>query len=229
MFGATPTNKSGTAPDPDCANRAIDRAEPSAPPTAGSEDMPLEEAQRFRALLARIVAGSTDAVQELQQQFGEYIVRVIRNRLPRSLRPKYDSVDFVQDVWLSFFRKTEHNFESPEHLIAYLMRMARNKVVDVTRDRLKSQQHDARREQRLGQSEFGQEAQQLYARDATPSETAIGDELWEKMLADQPPAYRLVLVLLREGRTQVEVAERLGLPRRTVQRILERAYAKVQS
>jgi RNA polymerase sigma-70 factor (ECF subfamily) len=187
-----------------------------------------EEHLPFRVLMARVREGSHDAAVELQRTYGDHIVRAVRRRLPRQLRPKFDSVDFVQDVWASFFRGPHGDFVSADHLIAFLTRVARNKVVDATRQRLYSHKHDVNRERPLAPQTAGQEEQKLFAREATPSEAAIGRELWEQMLAGQPPAYRLALGLLRDGMTQEQVAAELKLSRKTVQRILNRALTKVR-
>jgi RNA polymerase sigma-70 factor (ECF subfamily) len=196
----------------------------------GIEEAPVsaETPPRFRVLMERALEGCSLAAQELQQRYANYIVRAVRRRLPRALRSSFDSVDFVQDVWASFYRAQEHEFESPEHLIAFLTRVAHNKVIDAARDRLLSRKRDASREEPLAHLDLGQEGQKVFAREATPSQTAISRELWTKMLAGQPPAYRQVLVLLREGRTQADVAGALRLNRKTVQRIVQRALEKIR-
>ena len=64
------------------------------------------------------------------------------------MRSKFDSVDFVQMVWASFFANPEQiaKFKESEQLIAYLASMARNKVVEETRRRLQYQRHNVKRE-----------------------------------------------------------------------------------
>jgi RNA polymerase sigma-70 factor (ECF subfamily) len=186
------------------------------------------ERQRFRDLLRRVLDGSEEAAQELQTQYGDYIIKAVRRRMPRRLRAKFDSIDFVQDVWVSFFGTPQRDFSTPEHLVAFLMRMAQNKVIDATRERLDGKKRDVGREEPLATVGDAQDAQQVFAREGTPSQTAIGRELWAQLLAGQPPAYRRVLTLLRDGASQTEVAERLKLSRKTVQRILERAMEKTR-
>jgi RNA polymerase sigma factor (sigma-70 family) len=185
--------------------------------------------QPFRVLLERVKAGSEEAARDLQAQYGEYIMKAVRRRLPRRLRTKFDSDDFVQDVWTSFFREPESNFNGPDHLAAYLMRLAQNKVVDAKRARIDTQKHDLAREEPLAYFEDGLQQQKLYARGGTPSQEAITHEMWETMLEGQPLVYRQVLLMLREGYTQVEVSERVKLTTRTVQRILVRALEKIES
>jgi RNA polymerase sigma factor (sigma-70 family) len=183
----------------------------------------------FRELLRRVLTGDDEAARQLQEQYGEYIIMAVRRRMPRRLRSKFDSVDFVQDVWASFFRTPQRHFNGPDHLVAYLTRMAQNKVVDATREGLETQKRDLAREEPLATASDDQEVQRIFDRDGTPSEAAIGRELWDLMLAGEPPAYRAVLTLLRDGLTQAAVAERLKLSIKTVQRILERALEKTRS
>jgi RNA polymerase sigma-70 factor (ECF subfamily) len=184
--------------------------------------------QSFRALFQQVIDGSEDAARRLHEQYGPYIAMAVRRKLPPRLRSKYDSLDFVQDVWLSFFRLPERAFESPEHLIGYLVRMAKNKLTDVRRDRLDAAKHAVCREEPLGREVECQERQEVFARDGTPSEAAISHEMWERMVAGQPPVFRRVLLMLRAGYSQQEVAERLTLCTRTVQRILSRAHARAK-
>jgi RNA polymerase sigma factor (sigma-70 family) len=182
----------------------------------------------FRALLQQVLAGSENAARQLHQEYGKFIMMAVREKLSRQMRSKYDSVDFAQDVWLSFLRMPDAAFENPDHLIGYLVRMARNKVIDATRDRMESAKHDIRREEPLESSVDGQERQKAFAHDGTPSEAAISLETWQRMLEGQPPAYRKVLMLLRDGCTQDEVSEQLNLCRKTVQRIHRKALERVR-
>jgi RNA polymerase sigma-70 factor (ECF subfamily) len=199
------------------------------PPTNPAVDSaPAPPRPSFRALFQQVVDGSEEAAHQLQRQYGQYIVMAVRQKLSRHLRSKFDSVDFVQDVWVSFFREPDRAFESPEHLIGYLVNMAKNKVTDANRNRLHTEKRDVRREEPLAGSVEGQERQQAFAHDGTPSEAAISREMWQQMLEGQPPAYRKVLAMLRDGWTQEEVADELNLCRRTVQRIHSRALQRVR-
>ena len=192
------------------------------------EQLP-NDRQLFRTLMQRAFEGSAEAAQELIAKYGEFIIRAVRKRLSQKLRPRFDSIDFVQDVWASFYRGSEREFESPEHLIAFLTRVAQNKVIDAAREGLQTLKRDATRERPLiNPAPDDKPDQPVFARDGTPSETAIGREVWEQMLQDQPPVYRLVLSRLRDGSTQSEVASELNLPRKTVQRILQRALEKTR-
>ncbi len=58
----------------------------------------------FCTLMRRVGEGSEDAAWELVTRYGEDIRRAVRRVLNVKLRPKFNSLDFVQLVWKSFFR-----------------------------------------------------------------------------------------------------------------------------
>ena len=84
----------------------------------------------FRDLMRRVHEGSEDAAWQLVGQYGDPIRRAVRRALNARLRSKFDSLDFVQLVWSSFFRDRGRldRFNHPEELVAFLVTMARNKV-----------------------------------------------------------------------------------------------------
>src|SRR5256885_494267 len=108
---------------------------PGSPAASDDQEWPRDQ-RRFRALMQRAFEGSSEAAQELMAKYGAYIIRAVRKRLSHKLRPRFDSIDFVQDVWASFYRGEERKFEGPEHLIAFLTRVAQNKVIDAARGSL---------------------------------------------------------------------------------------------
>ena len=76
---------------------------------------------------------------------------MVRRQLPRLLRSRFDSLDFLQSVWGSFFRRMRDaptEFEDSRHLVAFLARAAKNKVIDEYR-RAASLKQDMHREEPL--------------------------------------------------------------------------------
>src|SRR2546423_1240234 len=106
------------------------------------------EDAEFADLIKRVQEGNKDAAAELHAVYGDHILRVVRKKLHDRLRSKFDSLDFVQDVWASFFTDVpeKYTFDTPEDLIAFLTILARNKVVQVTRMRMEGQKHNVHRE-----------------------------------------------------------------------------------
>ena len=89
----------------------------------------------FKTLNARGSRGYSEAAERLCRDYQMQILRVVRRTLPRRMRVRFDSGDFVNDVWLSFFAHppTDGRFEDSRDFVAYLARMARNKVGEVRR------------------------------------------------------------------------------------------------
>ena len=84
----------------------------------------------FDRLMEGVRNGSEDAAEELVARFDDDLRRAIRRVLNPVLRSKFDSIDFAQSVWRSFFCgcHAERRFDSAAQLKAFLMRMGRNKV-----------------------------------------------------------------------------------------------------
>ena len=185
--------------------------------------LPLDEQTReFRQWLAEAQSGDNDACRRLLEVYGPHVVRAVRRNLDRSIRSKFDSADFAQAVWASFFtRPTQADqFDSPESLVGYLAAMAKNKVVDEHRRRLGALKYDVSREEPLRPDEN----QGLRSPQPTPSQVAVAGELWERLITGQPPHHQAILRLRREGLTNDEIAERLGLSEKTVRRLMKRLF-----
>jgi len=134
----------------------------------------------FTALMERVRQGSDGAARELVARYGPHILQVVRKKLSRKLRPRFDSVDFVQSVWASFFADApaKELVSRPDDLAAYLARMARNKVVDAFRDVVRSQKRNANRERSLDRATRGGVPQQRIAHQETPSQEVATKEEW---------------------------------------------------
>jgi RNA polymerase sigma factor (sigma-70 family) len=182
--------------------------------------------QDFRELMRQVQTGSPEAARRLCDQYGSHVMRVIRRRLPDYLRPRYDSIDFQQDVWASFFAQLaeHHRFDDPSALIAYLSRLAQNKVLMEQRRGLAAKRDVWRDRAMQPQAAAGETMTEVQPdpRAHTPSLWMMADERWEQMLAAQPPLKRRMLLMLREGCSHGEVAAQLGLHPKAIQRVLRR-------
>jgi RNA polymerase sigma-70 factor (ECF subfamily) len=146
----------------------------------------------------------------------------VRRRLHQRFRSKFDSLDFVQDVWASFFADISENyaFEGPDDLAKFLTALAQAKVAREVRARMQRQKHNVNLEVPLDRRRGG--GDRFPAAQRTPSEIVIGQEEWDQFLQKQPLVYRRVLLLLREGKSSVTIADELGITRRTVSRIVRK-------
>lgn len=171
--------------------------------------------------IARIRAGDEDAASELLRHYEPKVRLVVRRQLPRLLRSKFDSLDFLQSVWGSFFHRVRTgstDIEDEPNLVAFLTWAARNRVFDEYR-RTSTRKHDVRREEPLGQGDDPEQG--LVASLETASEIVQARETYEQLRKRVPEDRQAVLMLKAEGYSCREIGERLGLSERTVQRVIE--------
>lgn len=177
----------------------------------------------FRELMEGVQRGSQEDAWKLIEVYGPHIQRVVRRLLHHNMRSKFDSMDFVQVVWASFFTQRSQllRFNKPEELVAYLAQMARNKVRDETQRRMNTKKHDLKREQRFVEYETAVETPAT-VRAARPSQIAVAREQWRRLVENQPPEYQQVVELRFSGATYEEIAQSLHMHERTARRIIER-------
>ena len=173
------------------------------------------------AFLGRIRAGDEEAARELLVRYEAEVRLVVRRQLPRLLRSRFDSLDFLQSVWGSFFRRVRtgpSDFEDSRHLVAFLARAAKNKVIDEYR-RAASRKQDMSREEPLWSD--GTRARDVAANTDSPSEVAQAREVFGRLREQLPEDRRTILELKAEGLSSRDIGERLGISERTVQRVIE--------
>jgi RNA polymerase sigma-70 factor (ECF subfamily) len=171
---------------------------------------------RLDALIEQLNGGDLDAAEEVYLAFEPYLRMAVRRRLTGALRAKLDSMDIVQSAWadvLSGFRDAGWRFADRDHLRAFLVRVARNRLIDRQRQHRRAME----REQPMVEAEPGELPLSPQPR---PSEEAQGRELWERMLEVCPPAHREILRLRRQGLTLAEISVRVDLHEGSVRRIL---------
>ncbi len=173
--------------------------------------------------MSRVREGSQDAARQLVQQYQPYIIRVVRQRLSRKLRSKFDSDDFAQALWASFYehRSEVERFERPSALVAFLARMAKNKVAAEHRRHFGTQRRNTRGERSLD-GPAAQSVRSVRAPDPTPSEVVSVWEQLDEVTRAQPEDHQRIIELLRRGADYAEIATKLGLSKKTVQRVIRR-------
>jgi RNA polymerase sigma-70 factor (ECF subfamily) len=182
-------------------------------PQGGGDDL--------AGFLARIQAGDEEAARELLHRYEAEVRLVVRRQLPRLLRSRFDSLDFLQSVWGDFFQKVRTGtaeFSDSKHLVAFLARAAKNKVIDQYR-RAGSLKQDMHREEPIW-SEGGR-PRELEAVGDTASQLFEAREAFDRLLDLLPADRRHILALKAEGLSSREIGERLGLSERTIQRVIE--------
>src|ERR1700733_1730331 len=145
------------------------------------DEPPQNGADGLSDFLKRIQAGGGGAAREMLQRFEAEVRLVVRRQLPRLLRSRFDSLDFLQSVWGSFFRRMRPSpteFEDSRHLVAFLARAAKNKVIDEYR-RSASRKHDMHREEPLWVD--GHRPKDLADPIDSPSEIAQAHEVYGRL------------------------------------------------
>lgn len=179
----------------------------------------------FAELVRRAKEGDEDAIRALLAQFEDEVRLAVRRRLPKILRTKFDSMDFVQTVWASIFVDggiDPTRFESRQHLLAYLMGVAGNKVREEYRRRTVSRKYDVRREEPLYLRRSGRDEPREVASVApTASADFRGRERLEALLKGRSEREREIVRLRYEGMTFAEIAVRTGLNEKTARRLIE--------
>lgn len=186
------------------------------------------EVETFHVLMQRVREGDQEAAWTLLETYGRFVLHVVRQHLSPQLRSKFDSMDFVQNVWASFFREPEaiRDFSHPKDLVNYLRAMARNKLGMEARRRLQTAKYDIGREASLvsGESEKSPEVEsdRQDTRQPTPSQIAMAREQWQRWLARQTPCHREVVRMRFSGASYEEIAQSLNINERTARRVVER-------
>jgi RNA polymerase sigma-70 factor (ECF subfamily) len=167
-------------------------------------------------LIARLNDGDVVAAERAFLAYEPYLRMAVRRQLNGPLRSKLDSMDIVQSVWadvLCRFRESGWRFADRTHLRAFLIKVARNRLIDRRRE------HHRALEQERPLDETAAQDLPLLSQ-PRPSEVAQGHELWDRMLEKCPPAHREILRLKRQGLSLNEIASRTGLHEGSIRRIL---------
>ncbi len=182
-----------------------------------SEEAHREDPANIRELIARIQGGDEEAARELLNRYESKVRMVVRRQLPRLLRSRFDSLDFLQSVWGSFFHRIRtgpNDLEEERNLIAFLAWAARNKVIDEYRRAASQKQNINREAPRC--LEGG-----LAAAGETPSQVAQARETYDRLHDLLPEDRRIILELKAAGFSSKEIGDQVGISERTVQRVLE--------
>jgi RNA polymerase sigma-70 factor (ECF subfamily) len=193
--------------------------------------MPIDDG--FADLLLRAKAGDEGAIRLFLSRFGREVQMMVRARLPRQLRNQYDSADFVQAVWQSFFAELPHdspNFQKVAHLRKYLNGVARNKIYEQHRRLTRTEKYDIRREERLyirrGDRDVPRE---IISPGPSPSQAAQAVDRLDRLIAGRSQREVDIIQLRRVGLTFGEIAARTGVNERTARRIIDSVRAGLEA
>jgi RNA polymerase sigma-70 factor (ECF subfamily) len=184
-------------------------------------------------LVARARKGDKEAIREFLVRFEHEVRLMVRNRLPRRLRSQFDSMDFVQSVWKSFFstlRSSSTDFKNIHHLRGFLAGVVRNKVYEQHRRLTRTEKHAINREVQLYVRRRGKEIDRaLVASDPSPSDAVQASERLAQLTAGCTPRDAQVITLRHQGLTFREIGLRTGINERSVRRVIEEARSRMEA
>lgn len=179
---------------------------------------------KFEELMRQVESGSDEAIRELLETYGSHILRAVRRRLSRHMRTQFDSTDFYQAVWASFFTNDRTpKFETEEDLVKFLSRVAGNKVIDECRKQF-TRKRDPTRAHSMYDSE--ENLAPLASNNPTPSEVVSAKEKVERLVEGHPAFYRQIIEMRASGATFDEIGKELGMNEKTVRRVVKRLEAR---
>jgi RNA polymerase sigma-70 factor (ECF subfamily) len=179
--------------------------------------------EHFQTLLKAAQAGSQEAARELHDTYVKHVLRCVRHKMWRRLRTRFDSADFVQQVWASFFAdgNTLPDFATPAELVVFLQTLAERKVLLEGR-RQHRQKTDIQLEQRIDEQASTVLGPHPAAHDPTPSAIAVYHEQYDRLVEQQVPEVREVAEMRASGSTFAEIAESLDIDESTARRFMRR-------
>src|SRR5262249_8227665 len=161
----------------------------------------MDRGDDFTDLMERARSGDPAAVRDFLDRFEEEVRAMVRARLPRKLRPRFDSGDFVQAVWKSFFADSDAprpEFQNQAHLRGCLGAVVRNRVQEQHRRLTRTAKHNLAREEPLYVSRGDREVpREVVSPDPSPSENVQAADRLEQLMAGFGPREIQVLTLRR--------------------------------
>ncbi len=191
--------------------------------------------QKTRHLVVLAKDGDKSALNQLYMVYAERVRRIVRLRLSKELRPKLDSMDLVQDAFLSALGGIgDFTYKNEGDFLRWLSRIAQNALRD-NLDKLHAAKRDIRKEVRLdnyrpttGAGFVGTPG----AIEATTPSVIMSkkedlDKL-EKAIDELKPEYREVIVLTKlEGLSYKEIGKRLSKSPDAVRMLVPSAMAEL--
>ena len=185
---------------------------------------------KTQRLVTLAQAGDESALDRLCNVYGERVRRIIRLRMGKELRSRMESMDLVQDAFISALRSLDNfTYRNEGDFLRWMAQIAENRLRDHA-DKLHKNKRDIHKEIPLDNN---RQSQDSFVR--TPGPVALTtpsmimsrqeelDKL-EKAIDKLKPEYREVIVLSRiEGLSHVEIGKKLGKKPHAVCMLLSRA------
>lgn len=176
----------------------------------------MNQPDRDRSALERMVAGDTRALEELYDRHGDLLYSLVRRILNRA----EDAEDVIQEIWLQAWRGARTYDPRRGTVCGWLVSMARSRAID----RLRSE----------GSRKRATDASGADVPDPpeSPAESTVDRQRREHVdlaMSQLDPQHREVLELAYfAGLSQSEISERLGAPLGTVKSWTRQALSRLE-
>jgi RNA polymerase sigma-70 factor (ECF subfamily) len=173
------------------------------------------QSQRFSdsSLLVRIQAGEDDAATALYTRYAERLMQLANRSAGDDLSARVDAEDIVQSVFRTFFRRvSDGHYLIPEgeELWKLLLVIALNKVRMIA-EHHRAAKRDVSHTRSMGTHEVAN----------TTDATEVLRMTIDDILVTLPDSHQQVVYARIDGYEVGEIAERVSMSRRSVERILQ--------
>lgn len=194
-----------------------------------------ETCYKTQKLVLMAKEGDEAALNKLFAVYGERIRRILRLRMGGELRSKVESMDLVQDVFISALKDLGNfTYQNEGDFLRWMSRIAENRIRDNI-DQLHANKRDIRKEIPLSsnrpnmQDSFVATNEPVNA--TTPSVIIAKIEHWDKLekaIDRLKPEYREVIILTKiDELSYKEAGARLGKTPDAIRMLLSRAIAEL--
>ena len=174
-------------------------------------------------LVQQVRAGDDAAAEAIFRRYAEQLARLAERQMSRQVARRLDGDDVVQSVFRTFFVRVERGefqINSSDQLWTLLVQITLRKACEQGR------RHTAGiRDGRL-EADDSALLSALVARPPEIEEAHLLNDEIDRAISNLPvnqhPAYRQLLELKLAGYSNDEIADQLGIVRRTVERMLSR-------
>ena len=175
--------------------------------------------------------GDQAALDRLCEVYDDRVLRIIRMRMGPELRTKMQSMDLVQDAFISALRSIDNfTYTNDGDFLRWVSKIAENRIRD-NFDKIHANKRDVRKETPLNNN--SSTTQDTFVGTFGPVDSATPSLIMskredlnklEKAMEQLKPEYREVITLTKiEGLTYQEAAERMGKGPDAVRMLLSRA------
>jgi len=187
----------------------------------------METDSEFERLLRQVAEGSDEAALQLVETYTPFIIRSVRLALSPKLRPKLDSHDIAQALWASLLLGDVDlsRIKTPEALIAFLARAAKNKVASQARRHGAQKRNidaEVSQDSRMRENRATDSSVSALDRDPTPSKLIAVRERWNHLLAKASERDQRIVEMRIDRKSFDEISLEVNVSQMTARRVIDR-------